>query len=296
MELRFLDVFIAVMELKSFSKAAERLSLTQPTISSHIKALEDEVGLKLLDRVGRSVVPTRAGTLLYKHAREIALTRVKALQAIKEFKGELGGTVSIGGSTIPGEYLLPKYIGRFRAAFPKVRVTLKISDSRGIEAMLKAGDIELGVVGAKPSDKRFISREFLKDELVLAASARHFKEVKAVSAKDLCRIPLVIREDGSGTRKTLDAALKKAGVDVDALDIAAELGSTEAVKRGLMEGLGMAFVSKYAVENEVRCKSLRLLKVRGIELKRSFFVITDRTRTLSPACKVFTDKVLFASL
>ena len=132
MELRYLEIFCKVVELKSFSKAADELFLTQPTISNHIKALEDEVGIQLLDRLGRNVLPTKAGEVLYKYAREIVRLKSNAIQELNEFMGNVKGSLIIGGSTIPGEYILPEYIARFKKGYPNIAVTLRLGDTQDI--------------------------------------------------------------------------------------------------------------------------------------------------------------------
>ena len=157
MELRYLDVFCKVFELKSFSKAAEELFLTQPTISSHIKSLETDLDLVLFDRLGREVLPTKAGLLLYRYASEIGRLNLEARQALGQFSGRLSGFLDVGGSTIPGEYLLPYSIGLFRQDCPEVVVKLHVADSREIATMVADGKLEVGVVGANVQNSQLES-------------------------------------------------------------------------------------------------------------------------------------------
>ena len=190
MELRYLEIFCKVVELKSFSKAAEALFLTQPTISNHIKALEDEVGIQLLDRLGRNVLPTKAGEVLYKYAREIVRLKSNAIQELNEFMGNVKGSLIIGGSTIPGEYILPEYIARFKKGYPNIAVTLRLGDTQDIINLLIDGNIEMGIVGSRTDDKRIDRREFLNDELILVASPKHLKNYKKqMDIKDLRKLP-----------------------------------------------------------------------------------------------------------
>ena len=168
MDIRALEVFCKIVELKSFSRAAEAVYLTQPTLSGHIKGLEEFVGLKLLDRLGREVVPTKAGELLYGYAKQVLAMRNQAIQALEEYKGSLKGHLIIGGSNIPGEYVLPALLARFKARYPDVFMTLKIADSREIARGVLEGTYELGAVGAKFDDGQLVFLKFLEDELVLA--------------------------------------------------------------------------------------------------------------------------------
>ncbi|MGH7478769.1 MAG: LysR substrate-binding domain-containing protein, partial [Candidatus Methylomirabilales bacterium] len=173
MDIRALEVFCKIVELKSFSRAAEAVYLTQPTVSGHIKALEEFVGVKLLDRLGREVLPTKVGELLYGYAKQILALRNQAIQALEEYKGSLKGHLVIGGSTIPGEYVLPALLATFKARYPEISLTLKIADSREIVRGVLEGTVELGAVGAKFDDGQLIYLKLLEDELVLALPPGH---------------------------------------------------------------------------------------------------------------------------
>lgn len=296
MELKYLEIFCKVVELKSFSKAATELFLTQPTISSHIKALEDDVGIRLLDRLGRDVVPTKAGEVLYKYSREIVRLKGNAIQELNEFKGNVKGSLIIGGSTIPGEYILPEYIAGFKKAHPEVAVALRLGDTQDITDMVMDGSVEMGVIGSKTDDKRIDCREFLKDELALVASVKHFKGIKnQIDIKDLKILPFIMREKGSGSRKALEETLRKNGVSIEGLNIAAEVGSTEAVKQSVRAGIGVSFLSLFAVKDEIPRKTLRKISIKGFHVSRHFYIATDKARAISPICQSFI-KTLIPSL
>ncbi|MBI5681636.1 MAG: LysR family transcriptional regulator [Deltaproteobacteria bacterium] len=288
MELKFIEIFYRVVEERGFSNAANALFLTQPTISSHIKTLEDEVGLQLLDRLGRDVVPTKAGEVLYKYAKEIINLKTGALQAISEFKGTIKGKLMIGGSTIPGEYILPEYIAKFKNSHPEITVSLKIGDTQKITDMVSDGSVEIAVVGAKPDNERFDCRQFLEDKIVLAASQKHFKHIKKeIDINEFKKLPLVIREKGSGTQRSVEGYLKRQGVNPDELNIAAEVSSTEGLKQSVKTGMGAAFLSRFAIKEVVPCKTLREITVKGLEIPRHFYIITNKARVLSPICQSF---------
>jgi len=285
-ELRQLEVFCRVVEMKSFSKAAEAVFLTQPTISQHISALEKYFETKLLDRLGKEIKPTHAGDLLYRHAREIIALREKACQELHQFLGKRAGHVRIGASTIPGEYILPELIGAFKAKFPEITVTLIIGDTRQIVESLIKRDIELGVVGAKIRNDHLAYSPFAEDRVVLVVGRNHpLWERQSVKPSELIDVALIQREDGSGTRISIEKILSGKGVDPRRLKVIAEMGSTESVKQGVLAGIGGSFLSERAIEKEKQLGLLRAVPIKGIEMKRSFYIITNKKRTLSPLCR-----------
>ena len=285
MELRYLEIFYKVVELKSFSRAAEALYITQPTVSSHIKTLEDELEIKLLDRLGREIMPTKAGNILYNYAKEIVRLKKEAKQALDQFTGKMSGNFDVGGSTIPGEYIMPSFISQFKKVFPEIIVTLRIGDTKDITSMVLEGKVEIGVVGARIEDARIENREFLKDSLILVAPPSYSKT--KISKKDFKNIPLISREKGSGSRKTFEKIIKKNGLESEDLNIVAEMGSTEAVKQSVKSGLGLSVVSRLAVQGELANNELKEIKVSHLSIVRSFYIITHKLRVKSPLCQAF---------
>ena len=153
MELRKLEVFCKVVELKSFTRSAEAVLLSQPTVSEHIRSLEEELGQKLLDRMGREVEPTPVGRLLYNYAVKILRLQHEFVQAVEQYSGKLVGRIMIGSGTIPGTYILPELIGQFRSRYPSIQATLKIAGSQFIASDVLGGRLEIGVVGARWAEK-----------------------------------------------------------------------------------------------------------------------------------------------
>ena len=293
MDIRALEVFCKIVELKSFSKAAEAVYLTQPTVSGHIKGLEQFVGLKLLDRLGREVVLTKAGELLYGYAKEILALRNQAIQALEEYKGALKGHLVIGGSNIPGEYVLPTLLARFKAQHPEISVTLKIGDSREIARAVLEGTYELGAVGAKFDDGQLIYTKLLEDELVVALPPEHaWASRTAVSLAELLEQPIILRELGSGSRKVLEDALRSAGLDTSALSVVAELGSTEAIRQAVKSGAGISVVSFRAIQEDLEHGTLRIVPLESLRLTRDFYLIYHKNRSRSPLCETFAAFVL----
>jgi DNA-binding transcriptional LysR family regulator len=289
-DLRRLEVFVKVAELGSFSRAAEALFLTQPTVSEHVRALEDEVGVTLLDRLGRGAAPTRAGELLLGYARRLLALSREAQQALEHFQGRMSGELVVGGSTIPGEYVLPALIGQFKMKYPDISVSLRIGDSRQVTEWVEQGRVELAVVGARPGSRAVDARELMPDELVIVVPANHpWSARKTVSLDDLAREPMVMRERGSGSRAALEHVLEQAGVSLQTFRVVGEMGSTQAIKQAVRAGVGVALISRRAVEDECRAGLVHCLKVKDLKVARSFYRVVHRDRTRSPLAQAFLE-------
>jgi DNA-binding transcriptional LysR family regulator len=288
MDLRQLEIFAKVAELSSFSRAAEALHLTQPTVSEHIRTLENELGVRLLDRLGRGTGTTRAGQLLLTYAvRMLALSR-EARQALEGFQGRMRGELVVGGSTIPGEYILPVMLGRFREKFPEVSTTLVIGDSQAVVDWVVEGRVEVGVVGARLPRRGLEFRELMPDEEVVVVPAGHPWQGRAeISLDELAGAPLLIRERGSGTRAALEKALERAGMDLGALRIVGEIGSSQAIKQAVKAGMGITIISRLAVEEDCRQGLIAFLRVRDLAVTRAFHLLTHKERSRSPVAEAF---------
>jgi DNA-binding transcriptional LysR family regulator len=288
MDLRRLEVFAKVAELGSFSRAAEALFLTQPTISEHVRALEVELGLSLLDRLGRGATPTPGGRVLLDYARRMLTLAEEARQAIERFQGRMSGTLMVGGSTIPGEYVLPALIGQFKSKYPDILISLRVASSRQVSEWVDEGRVEVGVVGAQPALRTLTAHELMSDELVIAVPAGHpWAGRKTVALADVRSEPLIVREPGSGSREALERALHEAGTNLEAFRVAGEIGSTQAVKQAVRAGVGITIVSRRAVEDECRAGLVHCVKVRDLKVARSFYLVTHRERTRSPLAEAF---------
>jgi DNA-binding transcriptional LysR family regulator len=288
-DVRQLEIFRKVVELGSFSKAGEAVFLAQASVSERIATLENMVGVRLLDRLGRRVVPTRAGELLYKHAVGLLGAKRAAVLEMQNFLGIKQGEIHMGGSTIPGEYILPKVIGLFVQEYPLIRITLAVADSEEIERGVLDGDFELGIIGRKSGNRNLTSDELWKDELRLAVPAKHrWSLEKQVSIQELAEEPFISRELGSGTLRTLEDHLQAAGLKgIDSLRVVARLGTSTAVKEGVKAGVGVSIISTIALETELKAGILKALKVKNLRMTRNFYLIRDNRRSVSPLCKTF---------
>jgi len=296
-DLRQLEVFVKVLELGSFSKAGEAVHLAQASVSERIATLENMVGAKLLDRMGRTVAPTKAGELLYRHALRLLEMKKTACLEMQDFLGVKQGEIRIGGSTIPGEYILPKVIGRFSKEYPRITVSLTVADSEEIETRVLEGEFELGVIGRKSSNKNLASHQLWEDELVLALPATHrWAGKKEVLIQEVVREPFISRELGSGTLKSSEAYLQGAGLKgIDSLKVVARLGTSTAVKEGVKAGIGISILSAIALETELKAGVLKALRIKGIPMFRHFYLIRDKRRTASPIGRSLMDFLITAS-
>lgn len=288
MDLKTLEVFCRIVEYRSFTRAAEAVSLTQPTVSGHIKDLETELGLPLLDRAGRTVTPTRAGEILYGYARRILGLRTEAQQAIGEHKGGLTGDLVLGASSIPGAYVLPPLIAAFKRNHPEARVALHVKGSRDVVRGVGDGTYEVGMVGARFEEGRVRYDRYGQDELVLAVRASHpWAGRTTVRLRDVLGQPMIMREKGSGTRKAMEKALAEHALDSARLRVVLEVTGNEAVRQAMKAGAGVAVISRRAVQDDIRCGLVAGLRFQGLRLMRDFFLVTHRTRSRSPLGNAF---------
>ena len=290
MDLWQLQIFCKVVELQSFSKAGEAVHLSQPTVSSHIKDLEDHFATQLIDRMTRKVFPTKAGELLYDYAHRLLSLRDKTETAMAEFAGKIKGHIAIGGSTIPAGYILPQVIGQFSNTYPDVRVSLVVGDTSEILTKTVAGRLELSLVGAVSKEKSLHQTKLISDEMVLVIPSHHkWSRRRRIKLEELIKEPFIIREEGSGTLKSIEQALNEKGLSVSELNIIAVMGSTEAVRQAIMSKAGVSILSTISVTEACRSGRLKTLKIEGLHLNRHFYLTTHRQRSLSPMGRAFID-------
>jgi len=290
-DLRQLEIFLKVVELGSFSKAGEAVHLAQASVSERIATLENTVGSKLLDRMGRTVTPTKAGELLYQHARRLLEIKKMACLEMQDFLGVKQGEIHIGASTIPGEYILPAVIGRYAKEYPLISVVLTVADSEEIEIRVLQGDFEFGIIGRRSSAKKLLSHELWEDDLILVVPSVHrWASRQEVAAQELADEDFILREVGSGTLRSVEEYLQKAGTKgISSLRVVARLGTSTAVKEGVKAGAGVSILSSRAVDTELKAGVLKSLKIKGLNMSRHFYLIRDKRRTISPLCRTLLD-------
>ena len=289
MDLRLLEVFCRVYAERSFSRAARDLGLTQPTVSTHIKELEESLGTSLFNRLGREIEPTEAGRVLYDQANAIVALKRGAVERMAAFLGRVEGVLTVGASSVPGECLLPGRMTAFRARHPNVRVRLRISDTADTIDDLRHGDIELGVVGGTLSDEDLRFEQLASDALVLAVPATPAWQGRThVTMRELRELPLLVREAGSGTRTVLERALEKHDLTLASMNVAGELGSLGAIKESVKQGYGISFISELAIASEREMGLVRVVRAGGLGvIRRTYHTVVSRRRALSPLNQAF---------
>jgi DNA-binding transcriptional LysR family regulator len=288
MELHHLRIFLSVFKNKSFSKASVELHLAQPTISEHIKTLERELNCALFERLGKKIIPTREADVLYNHALELVEKADSVKGVIGRLKKEVTGELIVGASTIPGTYLLPELMADFKQKHPGVSFQVLIGDSQEIVQQVVSHHVVLGIVGSKIADAQINYTPFLEDELVIVA-APSFMKSSRISPKDLCQYPMVLREEGSGTRREAEKLLGGQGVSCGSVKVAGIFGSTDAVKQAAKVGLGLTILSRYSVTEELKHKLLKEVKLAAPPMKRMFYIVTHKKRTLPLLYSLFLD-------
>ena len=292
-DLHHLEVLVRVLEEKSVSRGARTLGLAQPTVSGHLASLERMVGTRLFDRVEGEIRPTRAGRTLARYGQDLLRLRQEALAAVGTLRDVAGGTLDVGGSNIPGTYVLPRVIQAFQSAHPGVRVTLRVGDSTGILGAISDGDCELGIVGARPPKEGFVARVVGHDVLQLVVGREHaWAKRRTVAVADLPGERYLARERGSGSRALVERVLAAEGLPPEAFPPSAELGSNEAVKQAVIAGLGFSFCSAQSVAHELACGLLRAPELPGVTFARPFYLATDRRRSASSIRRAFERHLL----
>src|SRR2546422_6659368 len=288
MTLRQLEVFLAVAREKSFSRAAKKIHSSQPTLSEHIGELESALGKKLFLRRGREVTMTEAGRVFEQYAARAVTAVEGARQALADLDGLAHGSLLIGASTTPGLYVMPGIVAAFRAIYPGVELKLQIANSQVIEGRVKDRELDLGIVGGhavSPGEECLAAG--MLDELVLVVTPGHvWAKRRNIAPESLADESLLVREEGSATRSVAERALQRAGVR---FRVAMELDHTEAIKQGVMAGLGVAFLSIYAVRGEIATGRLHALQLRGIRVQRHFHVIHHEARRITASARAFME-------
>ena len=292
MDTRQLAAFCEVVERASFSAAAERLGVTQPAVSLQVRSLEKRLGTQLLDRSGRRVAPTEAGLRLYRGAqRLLALEQQLVEEVAGSEEGELQGTLEIGASTGPGGTVVPVVLAEFQRLHPEVRVALTVSDTQSVVDLVARRELELGVVGAARRQRGVGFEPFFRDEVVLAVPAGHAYAGRTISLEQLREQPLVLMQEGAGVRQMIDDELREMGVRLRDLDVRLELGLQESARTAVLNGFGLTFISRGAIEADLASGALAVARVEGLEPSREIQLVRSTGRAETRAAQAF---VVFA--
>ncbi|HVK11977.1 MAG TPA: selenium metabolism-associated LysR family transcriptional regulator [Gemmataceae bacterium] len=284
----FLETFLEAAERGTFTAAGRALGLTQAAVSQRIHQLETALNTSLFRRQPGKVVLTDAGRTLYEYARRIQDLTAEAWAALTGTPGEARGELVLAASSVPGQYLLPTTLAAYRKQHPRVEVRVSVTDTDDVLRLVERGDAHLGLVGGQGGGSRLEFRKFAGDQLVLVVPAGHrWRRRRKVTVREFLAQPLIQRERGSGSRRCLERGLEGVGVTASSLNVVLELGSTEAIKEAVLRGVGLAILSRRAIEKEVRAGDLRAVEVDGLTLDRDIYLVRDRRRALPEPANLF---------
>lgn len=295
MEFRQLETFVEVSKLKSFSKAADKLYITQPTVSNHIQNLERELGTILINRTGKQVSLTEAGNLLYKYALNITNSFEMARFELAAFEGKIQGHLDITSSSVPRKYLLPGLIKSFLTEFPNVTFNISDSDTKEVIQLILSGEVDFGLVGAKIDSPNLIYEDIMNDHLVLIAPNDYPLELIDKSTVDLDAIKnynFILREQGSGTRDLILSSLMSFNIDKDDLKLVAEVKDSETIKELVAQGVGLSFLSTKDIGDDLKLNKYKSYNIKDLSLSRKFYFVYHKNRQLSPLGNAFKNHAI----
>lgn len=290
-----METFVGVCKFKSFSKAADKLYITQPTVTSHIQNLEKELGTVLINRCGKNMSLTQAGSMLFKYAVDIINTCEMAKFDLNSYRGKINGHLDISSSSVPRQYILPRILNEFISIYPDVTFSLKDKDSKQVVKNILNWETDFGIVGAMYPSKNLEYIELMEDKLLLVtANNKNFphKSYETLDSDILFKEKLIIREKGSGTRELLEETLKKNNISYNSLKILACIEDTETIKNLISLGAGVSFLSERTVKDESSLKNFKMFNVQNFNLTRKFYFVYHKNRQLSPLSETFKNFIL----
>ncbi len=292
MDFRQLESFVTIVKHNSFTRAARELYLTQPTLTGHIQALENELGTVIFNRNGKNITLTDAGRILYNHAVNILNMREQAVYSLAQYEGRLEGELAIASSSVPQKYLLPPLLKDFSDIYPGISYIIRQFDSKGVVDCILSGDMDFGLVGADISHPGLQNIDLCPDQLVLIApNSGRFSGYrgKTLSWDQVKDEKFILREEGSGTRELFFKALEKKGIGEKDIRIIAQIENIQTINLCVRAGLGVSVVSERSVKEEVELGMLKAFYLEGLELKRKFHFVYHKNRVLSPLARAFKD-------
>ena len=291
MEFKQLEAFVAVVDYGSFSEAARKLYLTQPTISTHIRSLEEELHTRLIIRTTKKLTITPKGYQLYDSAVRMLDIRNNLFE---NFTGSKKQIIDLAASTIPSSYLLPELMAGFGRMYPDVYFHSWQTDSAGAISRVLDGSVDLALTGQNTGDDSCIFIPFCQDDMVIATPVNdHYLQLKErpVTFSDFLKDPIIIRERGSGTKKEMDIFLENAGIEPSSLNVVARMNDLESIKKSIVNGLGISILSARSAVDLKKTKQILLFPLEGTAHKRSFYIVSSKNRILKAHVRQFIQYV-----
>lgn len=292
MDFRQLEAYINVYESKSFSKAAEKMFLSQPSISAYILALEKELHTQLIYRSTKEFIATKSGESFYQHAMDMLSLRDNAVQSIRNISDSHAGSIDILASSVPAQYILPEIFGAFHKLYPDISFNLQQADSLAVVDAIASYQGEIGFVGAKIENSSCIFKEFLSEKLIMIAPYEerfcniHFEHLEDSIYDEY----FVMRESGSGTRLRYEECLNAIGIQPDRLKVSAQLNNTQSIIHAVASGLGISIVSELASQHYIRLNKIIPIEIPCLS-ERSFFMVMNKNRVQTPVADAFAEYV-----
>lgn len=275
-----LKVFYVVAKRLNFTKAADELFISQPAVSKHIREIEAYYKTKMFERNGTKIKLTEAGRILYMRLDELATVYRNIDHDIAALNNKVKGVLNIGVSTTVANYVLPKYLSSFKQKYPDVKISLTTHNTENIENLLSEGKIDVGIVEGRSKRSYLKYTCLIKDEIVLCTRMDNpLAKKQVVDLNDIIKLPLVLREPGSGSLEVIQTALKKRGINLSQLNIDMELESTESIKCYLLNSDSFAFLSLHSIFDLLKNRELKVLDIKGLEMDRCFYFITQQGDT-----------------
>jgi LysR family transcriptional regulator, low CO2-responsive transcriptional regulator len=290
LNLHQLTTFQVVAKHCSFVRAAEELHFSQPAVSAQIRHLEKTLGVKLFDQIGRKTHLTQAGEELYLYSQKIFSVIDETLEVMEALRSPHYGRLSVGADTTVGSYVIPGLLGKFRQIYPQVEILLQVLNRLSLVEAILNNRVEMAIMGSVPDDAPVEIEPFAFNPLVLVAAPSHrLAGLRNVSIEELGREHFLLREPGSGTRAALENALQEAGLP---LQVSMQVGNNSAIKQGVTAGLGIALISRVAIDMELETNRLVILDVEGFPIIRQWRIVHIKDKYLSATAKAFKSFLL----
>lgn len=285
MDFKQIDAFVNVAKYKSFSKAAEAIYLSQPTVSAHIASLEEDLNKTLFDRNGKDVTLTYAGTIFLEYAINLINMRNTAISNLSEIDKKISGKLTIASSTTPCRFLLPSLVKSYHDEYKEVTYDIKEESTQKVVDMILSGHADIGIVGEIIKDSRLNYKKIGDDRLTLISNMPSLP--KNLTLDQLLKQSFVLRERGSATRHIFEEMLQLKGFSIDRIKVFAEVNSLEAVLQFVKNSIGVSMVSQLACEDYINAKLIKEHNLEGLDITRGIYIVTHIKRTLTPAAKAF---------
>lgn len=295
MDFRQLETFVEVVQSKSFSKAAEKLFITQPTVTNHIKNLEQEVGTLLLNRMGKKISLTNAGSILYNEALDIINSLEMIKHELSNYNNEINGHLDIVSSSVPRKFLLPSIIKAFLEEYPNVTFSISDDDSQEVVHSILESYTDFGFIGEEYPNPHLEYVEIVRDNLVLIASNDFDPKViedNLITMDSILEGKFISREVGSATRGTFVEEFKKQDLDLSQLKTVAYVRDIDTIKKMVSLGIGFSFISEKLIEDDLKLHRFRAFEVEGLDLSRKYYFVYHKNRQLTPLGETFKNFIL----